>query len=56
MIKLKKSLYGLKQSQKQWNKQFDKFNVRIGFERFKYDTCVYLKFIAKDNFIVLLYV
>jgi len=47
-------LYGLKQSPRQWNKQFDDFIARIGFERSKSDTCVYFKFLADGQFIILL--
>ena len=38
---LKKSLYGLKQSPRQWYKKFDSFVLGIGFERSKYDNCFY---------------
>ncbi|KAE8715970.1 hypothetical protein F3Y22_tig00110156pilonHSYRG00076 [Hibiscus syriacus] len=40
---LKKSLYGLKQSPRQWYKRFDEFMLRIGFARSSYDSCVYMK-------------
>ena len=39
---LKKSLYGLKQSPRQWYKKFDAFMTRAGFTKSKYDHCVYL--------------
>ena len=38
---LKKSLYGLKQSPRQWYKQFDTFMVGHGYPRSDYDSCVY---------------
>lgn len=30
---LKRSLYGLKQSPRQWNKRFNSFTIKIGFNR-----------------------
>lgn len=38
---LRRSLYGLKQSPRQWNRRFDEFMVSKGFERSLYDTCAY---------------
>lgn len=40
---LKKSLYGLKQSPRQWYKKFDEFVLKIGFKRSAYDSCVYVR-------------
>ncbi|KAE8683864.1 hypothetical protein F3Y22_tig00111166pilonHSYRG00202 [Hibiscus syriacus] len=54
---LKKSLYRLKQSPRQWYKRFDEFMLRIGFARSNYDSCVYMR--KKDEKIstyLLLYV
>jgi transposase InsO family protein len=41
VCKLKKSLYGLKQSPRQWYKKFDLFMLNLGFERSEKDACVY---------------
>lgn len=41
MCLLKKSLYGLKQSPRQWNKKFDEFMVLHGYKRSRRDACVY---------------
>ncbi|KAL0440382.1 UNVERIFIED_CONTAM: Retrovirus-related Pol polyprotein from transposon TNT 1-94 [Sesamum latifolium] len=43
VCKLKKSLYGLKQSPRQWYKQFDSYMLQIGYKRCEYDYCVYVK-------------
>lgn len=40
---LKKSLYGLKQSPRQWYKRFDDYILSCGFSRCNYDSCVYFK-------------
>jgi len=47
VCKLKRSLYGLKQSPRQLNKPFNAFIARIGFECSKYDVCVYFKFLEQ---------
>ena len=40
---LQKSLYGLKQSPRQWYKRFDSYVRSIGLFRCEYDSCVYIK-------------
>ncbi|KAH9687838.1 hypothetical protein KPL70_014918 [Citrus sinensis] len=40
---LRKSLYGLKQSPRQWYLRFDKFMTENSFQRCSYDCCVYHK-------------
>ena len=40
---LRKSLYGLKQSPKQWYKRFDTFVLFTSFKRSSYDGCFYFK-------------
>ncbi|GJT97762.1 retrovirus-related pol polyprotein from transposon TNT 1-94 [Tanacetum coccineum] len=42
VCRLKKSLYGLKQSPRQWYKRFDSFMIGHGYDRCSYDECVYL--------------
>ena len=41
VCKLKKSLYGLKQSPRMWYKKFDTYMPGLGFTRSKEDHCVY---------------
>ena len=45
VCKLKKSLYGLKQSPRQRYKRFDSFMLLHGFKKFEYDRCVYIKIV-----------
>lgn len=52
---LKRSLYGLKQSPRQWYKRFDSFIVSSGYNRSFFDSCVYFKWTASGCFIYLLY-
>jgi hypothetical protein len=56
VCKLKKSLYSLKQSPRQWYKKFDSFMIANGFKRSLYDSCVYIKFIDRSPIYLLLYV
>lgn len=53
VCKLRKSLYGLRQSPRQWYKKFDSFMVGQNFTRSKYDHCVYFKKLENDMFIIL---
>ena len=52
--KLEMSLYGRKQSPRQWNRIFDNFIIGIGFERSHYDTCVYFSSSTYNDMIILL--
>ena len=56
VCRLKKSLYGLKQSSKQWYKRFDSFMLSHGFKRSDYDSCVYLKIVKGSAIYLLFYV
>ncbi|KAL1225437.1 Retrovirus-related Pol polyprotein from transposon TNT 1-94 [Cardamine amara subsp. amara] len=54
---LKKSLYGLKQSPRQWNQKFDWFMKSQGFQKCVNNPCVYHKgSIIDDQVFLLLYV
>ena len=54
MCLLKKSLYGLKQSPRQWYLKFDEFMISHGYNRSKFDNCVYYKFLSSDGGVYLL--
>ncbi|GKC75234.1 retrotransposon protein, putative, ty1-copia subclass, partial [Tanacetum coccineum] len=54
VCKLRKSLYGLKQSPRQWYKRFDSFMVKHGFSRSANDFCVYHKRASSGSLIYLL--
>ena len=51
---LLKSLYGLKQSPRQWYKKFDEFMLRENFNKSAYDSCVYFKRIKEGSYLYLL--
>ena len=55
--KLNKSLYGLKQSLRCWQKRFDDFTIGINFKISKYNPCVYLReYLNGENIYLLLYI
>ncbi|KAK8916316.1 hypothetical protein KSP39_PZI023164 [Platanthera zijinensis] len=43
VCRLKKSLYGLKQSPRMWYQKFDTYMLEVGFERLNSDHCVYIQ-------------
>ena len=51
---LKRSLYGLKQSPRQWYKRFDLFMINQGYLRSSFDSCVYFKNLSEKTMIYLL--
>jgi hypothetical protein len=56
VCKLKKSLYGLKQSPRMWYQKFDTNMLGLGFKRSKEDHCVYSKLIGDHVIYLVLYV
>ena len=56
VYRLKKSLFCLKQSPRQWYKTFDSFMLSHRFKWSDYDSCVYLKIINSSAIYLLLYV
>ena len=55
VCKLKKSLYGLKQSPRMWYQKFDTYMLGLGFTRRKEDHCVYSKLIGEHLIYLVLY-
>ena len=51
---LKKSLYGLKQSPRQWYKKFNAVVTKVGYIRSRYDTCLYYANLNSDSVVFLL--
>ena len=56
VYRLKKSLYGLKQSGRNWNKVLDEYLINDGFVRNPVDHCVYRKQIGDDLMVVVVWV
>jgi hypothetical protein len=56
VYKLKKSLYGLKQSPRMWYQKFDTYILELGFVRRKVDHYVYSKQVGNHFIYVVLYV
>lgn len=57
VLKLKKSLYGLKQSGNKWNKCLNKvLTEKLGFTRLKSESCIYVKGEGKEMIILAVYV
>jgi len=54
VCKLKRSLYGLKQTSRVWNQTFSDFLVSIGFVVSKADRCIYVRLVEGRNLIVCL--
>ena len=54
VCKLNKSLYGLKESPRQWYKRFDQFMIGHNYTRSSFDHCVYFRKLQDGYFIYLL--
>jgi len=55
VCKLIKSLYGLKQTPKQWHEKFDYVILEYGFKHNSADKCIYSKFTNDFGVIIYLY-
>ena len=56
VCKLRKSIYGLKQSSKCWHDAFSSFLLQLGFKQSESDSCVYVSFNKGNIIIIALYV
>ena len=56
VLKLKKSLYGLKQSSRCWNTKVNQHLIKIGFKRSINDTCLYTKINPGHTLFLIIYV
>lgn len=56
VYKLQRSLYGLKQSTRMWNKTIDDFVLGLELKKCESDHCVYMKHDGQDMIFVALYV
>ena len=56
VCKLQKSLYGLKQSPRQWNITMNRFLNVIGFKNCTADSCIYMKRVENKMIMIALYV
>nr|GEV72306.1 retrotransposon protein, putative, Ty1-copia subclass [Tanacetum cinerariifolium] len=56
VCKLKRSIYGLKQASRQWNKRFDDEINKFGFTQNRDEPCVYLKASGSNITFLILYV
>nr|GEW30502.1 retrotransposon protein, putative, Ty1-copia subclass [Tanacetum cinerariifolium] len=52
VCKLKRSIYGLKQASRQWNKRFDDKIKKFGFSQNRDEPCVYMK--ASESYVTFL--
>lgn len=50
---LKMSLYGVKQSPRQWHLRFDSFMIERNFQKCNFDCCVYFKYLNCKIYLLL---
>ena len=56
VCRLKRSIYSLKQTSRQWYRKFDQVITSFGFTENTIDQCIYLKFSGSKFIILVLYV
>ncbi len=56
ILKLNKSIYGLKQSPRCWNKRLSEFLINKGYKSSKADPCVFIKTTNNQQTVIAIYV
>ena len=56
VLKLRKSLYGLKQSPRCWNAKFNTSLIKMGLERSLHDSCLYTRIVPGHTIYLVIYV
>jgi len=56
VCKLKKALYGLRESPRAWYECFDKYIKKLGFVRSESDYCLYMNYEDKDKIYLIIFV
>ena len=56
VYKVVKGLYGLKQSGREWNQEFDRVLQHMGFFQVECTPCIYIKGQGEDMAIVVIYI
>lgn len=56
VLRLRKSLYGLKQAARSWNTKLDKSLIKCGFKQSEADDCLYIKKSGKERFYIVCHV
>ncbi|RVW79277.1 Retrovirus-related Pol polyprotein from transposon TNT 1-94 [Vitis vinifera] len=56
IVRLKRSIYGLKKASRQWYRKFDQVITSFGFKKNTVDQCIYLKFSGSKFIILVLFV
>lgn len=56
VLRLRKTLYGLKQSPREWNANLDNYMIKMKFIRINADSCVYIRTTNSSVVIIAVYV
>lgn len=56
VLKLKRAIYGLKQSSRAWYKRVNDYLISLGFQKSKYEPCLFTKFNQNVKVIIALFV